>query len=95
MRKRWERYNFFKELYGKEAVFAQSGIGKVNGAITAALMIHMYSPDSIIFSGVAGSLDGKIKIGDIVVGTDVLQYDFDATEFGYERGNSRYRYSVL
>lgn len=44
----------------------------------------MYSPDSIIFSGVAGSLDGKIKIGDIVVGTDVLQYDFDATEFGYE-----------
>lgn len=78
---------FFKgELYGKEAVFAQSGIGKVNGAVTAALMIHMYSPDSIIFSGVAGSLDGKIKIGDIVVGTDVLQHDFDTTEFGYERG---------
>ena len=38
----------------------------------------------MINTGVAGSLRAEINIGDIVVSTDALQHDMDATGFGYE-----------
>ena len=36
----------------------------------------------VIFSGVAGSLDARLKIGDVVIGRDIVQHDVDATAFG-------------
>jgi hypothetical protein len=40
----------------------------------------------VINTGVAGSLDADIDIGDIVVSTDVVQHDFDITPLGFEPG---------
>lgn len=40
----------------------------------------------IINTGIAGSLDAQIDIGDIVVSTDVLQHDMDVRVFGYPLG---------
>ena len=40
----------------------------------------------IINTGVAGSLKNEINIGDIVLSTDALQHDMDATGFGYAPG---------
>ena len=71
---------------GKDAVFVQAGIGKVNAAITATLLIYKYKVGQVIFSGVAGSLDESVQIGDIVVGTDTVQHDMEVTEFGYRKG---------
>lgn len=73
-------------LENKEVVLVQSGIGKVNAAITTTLLIENYDVDEIIFSGVAGSLNKDINIGDVVIGEDVVQYDVDATAFGYKIG---------
>jgi len=69
-------------LMGKEAVVVRSGIGKVNAAICAQVLIDHFKVDALINSGVAGSLDASIDIGDIVISTDVLHHDMNATLFG-------------
>ena len=58
------------KLNGREAVVVKSGIGKVNAA------------EVLINTGVAGSLDAAIDIGDIVISTAAVQHDMDATVFG-------------
>lgn len=77
---------FIGKYSGKDVVFVQSGIGKVNAAITTTLLIEKYNVEKVIFSGVAGSTSEKIGIGDIVIGIDVVHHDFDTTEFGYKKG---------
>ena len=67
-------------------VVVKSGIGKVNAAICAQILIDRFGVDRIINTGVAGSLNEKIAIGDVVISTDTMYHDVDATIFGYERG---------
>ena len=79
--------HFFEgTLNGAEAVIVRSGIGKVNAGICTQILIDLFGVTHIINTGVAGSLDAAIDIGDIVVSTDVLQHDVDATGFGYAPG---------
>ena len=73
-------------LSGKEVIVVQSGIGKVNAAICTQILVDLFAVDCVINTGIAGSLRAKINIGDIVVSTDALQHDVDATEFGYALG---------
>lgn len=73
-------------LSGKEAVVVRSGIGKVNAGICAQILVDLFQADMIINTGIAGSLDAAIDIGDIVLSTDALQHDMDAVAFGYELG---------
>ncbi|HHV71694.1 MAG TPA: 5'-methylthioadenosine/adenosylhomocysteine nucleosidase [Clostridia bacterium] len=77
---------FLGSWEGKEVVLVQSGIGKVNAAICAQILIDNFKTDKIIFTGVAGALDPSLNIGDIVVSQDAGQHDFDVTELGYEIG---------
>ena len=78
---------FFKgELKGKRVVLVEGGIGKVNGAICATLMKNHFNVDKLFFTGVAGGVNPEINIGDIVVGTDLVEHDFDCSAFGYELG---------
>ena len=77
---------FTGKFNDKDVVFVQSGIGKVNAAITATLLIEKFEVNEVIFSGVAGSLDEKLKVGDVVIGRDIVQHDVDATAFGYKMG---------
>jgi adenosylhomocysteine nucleosidase len=55
-----------RTLWGKETVVVVSGIGKVNMAVCAQMLIDLFKVDTLINTGVAGSLDAKIDIGDIV-----------------------------
>lgn len=71
---------------GKELVIVKSGIGKVNAAICTQILVCEFGVDSIINTGIAGSLDSAIDIGDIVLSTDALQHDVDAVAFGYPPG---------
>ncbi len=73
-------------LEGKEVVVVRCGIGKVNAAICTQVLADQYQVDCIINTGVAGALYQKLNIGDIVVSTDALQHDMDATGFGYPMG---------
>ena len=73
-------------MSGKEVVVVRSGIGKVNMGICAQILIDCFGVDTLINTGVAGSLDADINIGDIVISTDAVQHDVDATVFGYKVG---------
>ncbi len=74
------------KLWGKEVVVVRSGIGKVNAAACAQILVDLYEVDTLINTGIAGSLDARIDIGDIVVSSDVLHHDMDAVAFGYPIG---------
>ena len=83
----WAGMDFYRgRINGKEAVVVRSGIGKVNAAVCAQILADRYEVSAIVNTGIAGSLDGKIDIGDIVLSTDALQHDMDATNFGYPLG---------
>ena len=74
------------ELFGRDAIVIESGIGKVNASMITALFIERYNPSLIINTGVAGALSDTLDVTDMVVSTDVLHHDVDAVEFGYELG---------
>jgi len=77
---------YLAEFDNKELVLAYSKIGKVNSATTATIMIEKFNAKKILFSGVAGSVDEDLKIGDLVIATKTTQHDVDLTVFGYEPG---------
>ena len=74
------------KLDGKDAVVVQCGIGKVNAGVCAQMLISYFGTGMIINTGVAGSLDNDINIGDIVVSVDAVQHDYDVSPIGFKRG---------
>lgn len=73
-------------IKGCRVVVVRSGIGKVNAAVCTQILADCYQADQIINTGIAGSLDAEIDIGDIVLSTDTLEHDMDAVSFGYPLG---------
>ena len=73
-------------LLGKDVVIVRSGIGKVNAAVCAEILAGIFHVDAMINTGIAGSLNAKIDIGDIVISSDEHHHDMDATGFGYPLG---------
>ena len=73
-------------LSGKDAVVVQSGIGKVAAAITAQMLIDRFGVTALLNTGMAGGLDSRLAVKDLVVATDAVQHDFDLTAFGHVRG---------
>ena len=73
-------------LEGKPAVVVQSGVGKVNAAMCTQILVDDFHVDYIINTGIAGSLQNKIDIGDIVLSSEAVQHDMDATVWGYKPG---------
>lgn len=73
-------------LDGENVIIVKSGIGKVNAGACTQILINVFGADCIINTGVAGSLDASIDIGDIVVSTDAVQHDFDISPVGYAPG---------
>lgn len=70
----------------REVVVVRSGIGKVNAAICTQILADVYHVDAVINTGIAGSLNADINIGDIVLSTDAVEHDMDAVTFGYPLG---------
>ncbi|PST32062.1 5'-methylthioadenosine/adenosylhomocysteine nucleosidase [Clostridium sp. AF18-27] len=77
---------YIGKLADKDVVVVRSGIGKVNAAMCTQVLADKYHVSGIINSGIAGSLKAQIDIGDIVLSSDALQHDMDATGFGYAVG---------
>ena len=73
-------------LLGTDVVIARAGVGKVNAAVCAQTMALIYEPELIINSGVSGALSPDLRVGDVVIGTDVVQHDVDTTALGDEPG---------
>lgn len=73
-------------LHGASVVIVRSGVGKVNAALCTQILADLFHVTHIINTGVAGSLNARLDIGDILVSTDALHHDVDATIFGYQPG---------
>lgn len=74
------------KIHGREVVAAVCGIGKVFAAICAEAMILRYGVEVIINTGVGGSLNENLKIGDILVAEKVCQHDMDTSPIGDPKG---------
>ncbi|MBR4633297.1 MAG: 5'-methylthioadenosine/adenosylhomocysteine nucleosidase [Elusimicrobia bacterium] len=77
---------FTGAISNKFIILAQSGVGKVNAALNAQYIIDTYKPNIIINTGVAGGISDGLDIGDVVIGTYLVQHDFDVTALGYAKG---------
>ncbi|MDO5335341.1 MAG: 5'-methylthioadenosine/adenosylhomocysteine nucleosidase [Coriobacteriia bacterium] len=75
-------------LKGQAVVVVQCGVGMVNAATCTQTLVGRLDCDAIINTGVAGSLDAVINIGDIVVGTDAVNHVMDVANLGYEPGHT-------
>ena len=67
------------ELHGRPVVLALSGIGKVAAATTATALIERFGVARIVFTGVAGGVGDGVNVGDVVVASEYLQHDMDAS----------------
>lgn len=64
-------------LYGKDVVLVFSKYGKVASSVTTTVLIHEFKITSLVFTGVAASLQDAVKIGDLVISNQLYQYDMD------------------
>ncbi len=74
------------EMEGVQVVLLRSGIGKVNAALSTAVLLEKYKPDYVINTGSAGGFNPDLHVGDVVISTEVRHHDVDVTVFGYEYG---------
>ena len=73
------RHYFTGELWGIDAVCVLSRIGKVAAAMTASMLVEKFGVTHILFTGVAGSGDPDVRVGDIVIAESLVQHDMDAS----------------
>ena len=71
---------------GFDIVIAHSKIGKVFASLTASTLIQKFSCDTLLFSGVAGAINPKLQIGDLIIADKLCQHDLDITAFGHPCG---------
>jgi adenosylhomocysteine nucleosidase len=77
----------YEYVNGKDTLyFLNSGIGKVNAAITTTLLITKYEIDKVLNIGTAGGVNSNLSIADFVVADKLVFHDVDVTPFGYELG---------
>lgn len=67
------------QWHGRDVVLALSKIGKVAAATTATTLIESFGAKSIVFTGVAGGVGVGVNVGDVVVASDFVQHDMDAS----------------
>lgn len=69
-----------------QVVIVKSGIGKVNAALCVQILVDEFHITHVINTGVAGSLNAALDIGDILISKDAIHHDMDVTIFGYQLG---------
>lgn len=70
----------------REVLVLQTGIGKANVALGAALAVHLHRVDALLSGGTAGSLTNRLVVGDVFAAALTRYVDADATAFGYAAG---------
>ena len=74
------------ELDGVHVDVVRSGVGKVNAALCVQILVDLFEVTHVINTGIAGSLNAELDIGDILISVDAIQHDFDVRIFGYALG---------
>lgn len=66
-----------RALEGVRIVAACGGMGTINAASATQFLVDRFSPDALVFSGIAGGLNPRIGTGDVVVGKRLECLDSD------------------
>lgn len=74
------------QLAGQEVALVQSGIGKVNAALSLACLVEHYPIDLIINTGTAAGVGSAMKVGDLILAQSLVHHDVDLTAFGRPKG---------
>lgn len=77
---------FIGTVEDKEVAVVRCGIGKVNAAVCTQILVDIFNVEYVINTGVAGGLYPELNIGDIVVSSDTVEHDMDASAVGNPRG---------
>ncbi len=78
---------FHSGLLGEQRVtLVRSRIGKVAAAVTALTLLREFDVDAIVFTGVAGALADDLRVGDVVVATELIQHDLQGPPSMFSRG---------
>jgi len=85
--KKWSEFCFYEgKIFNQEVVVVKTGVGKTSAAMVCQKMIDNYNLSAIIFTGVAGSVNKKLNIGDVIISSDCVHHDLEAIELGFLRG---------
>ena len=71
---------------GVNVVVVRCGIGKVNAALCVQILCDDFGVSHVINTGVAGSLNNDLNIGEILISKDAVHHDVDVTIFSYKIG---------
>ncbi|KRM72523.1 5'-methylthioadenosine/adenosylhomocysteine nucleosidase [Lacticaseibacillus brantae] len=80
------QHYFSGKINGQDVTLVESGIGKVQAAMTTAVLLATFKPDTVINTGSAGGIGQGLSIGDVVISTGVAYHDVNSTAFGYLPG---------
>lgn len=69
------------KLGNQSVVVAETGIGKVNAALTTTLLIAHFHPDRVLFTGIAGGVNPSLQPGDIVIASQTVHHDYKTITF--------------
>src|SRR5439155_9080061 len=73
-------------LKDRNVVLAHSGMGKVNAAMAATLLVEQFQPTHVLFTGIAGGLSPDLRPGDVVIGAKTAYHDYgEWTPDGFSR----------
>ena len=81
----WSTY-YEGKLEGLDVVVVQCGVGKVNAAMCVQTLCNLFDVTHIVNTGVAGSLQAELDIGDLVISRDAMYHDFEVKALGYPHG---------
>ena len=76
---------YIGRIGNNDVVLTKCGVGKVNAAISATVLINTYECNFIINTGIAGGFPG-LDTKDVIIGSKLLYSDVDVTIFGYKLG---------
>lgn len=74
------------EDYGHQICLTRCDPGKVNAVIATQQLIDHFVVDAIFNMGSSGALDPRLDVGDLVIGSELIQHDFDVTDWGLKPG---------
>ena len=63
-------------LKDRRVVLTHSGMGKVNAAMAATLLVEQFQPTHVLFTGIAGGLNPDLRPGDVVIGAKTAYHDY-------------------
>lgn len=82
-------------VFGGRVILARCGVGKVNSAVCAQLLVTEFGVDTVVLGGVAGAVCPTLDVGDVVISRDAVHCDVDATALGFKPGHIAYYRKVF